>query len=498
MNARGLLAAAVRPLAAIFRAAEGGYRPGPYSLPVSGGWLSADVGKYLNFWQMGYRPEGADASTAIVEACVSAYAQTVAMLSPGDHWRKNIRGGRTRVTNSALSRVLRHPNVYQSSSDFLLMLMRWLYLEGNAYALAIRNNRFEVEELHLFNSRMSRPQVIYGDDDTSHNANIFYRLAGNQALNPIMGQQIIAPARDVLHIRLNPNPARHPYPLYGEPPLLAAVDDLAIYQTIMQQQLQFYNNQARPSAVLSTDLVMDKDQVQALRDRWDEQSSNIGIGKTPILTAGLKVSPWGMAAKDAQLAEMLKMSSEHVALAYRVPMQVLGMGDSSFRSTELLMSSWIATGLGFALNHIEESIGCFFGLKGRPDEYCEFSTGKLLRSETKDRIEALARGVQGGIYAPNEAREQEGLDRVPYGDEPRVQQQVVPLSAAASIPTAPGPHAPQAPPPASADSDGDKQPPKPPQPKVKANDLQRAARNVNRRAAGLLDGRAARDGRRLN
>src|ERR1700756_4003864 len=209
MTPRGLLAVAIRPLAALVRAVEGAYRPGPYYLPVSGGWLSADVGKDLNFWQMGYRPEGADATSAIVEAWLSAYAQTVAMC-PGDHWRRNIRGGRTRVTNSALSRLLRTPNSYQSASDFLLMLVRWLYLEGNAYALAIRNNRFEVAELHLFNSRMSRPQVIYDSADADQaQANIFYRLAGNQALNPIMGQQIIAPQRDVLHIRLNPNPSRH-------------------------------------------------------------------------------------------------------------------------------------------------------------------------------------------------------------------------------------------------------------------------------------------------
>ena len=61
----------------------------------------------------------------------------------------------------------------------------------------------------------------------------------------------------------------------------------------------------------------------------------------------------------------------------------------------------------------------------------------LLRSAQKDRIGALVRAVQGGVYAPNEARNLEGLDSVEYGDEPRVQQQVVPLSAAGSIPDAP-------------------------------------------------------------
>ena len=481
MTPRSLLAAAVRPFAALLRAAEGAYRPGPYYLPVSGGWLSADVGKYANFWQMGYRPTGSDGSSAIVEACVSSYAQTIAML-PGDHWRRNARGGRTEVTSSALSRLLRYPNGYQSISDFMLELVRWLYLEGNAYILAIRNNRFEVEEFHIFNSRMSRPLVIYDADDKSAQASIFYRLAGNQVVNPALGQQITVPQRDVLHIRLSPNSSRQPYPLVGEPPLLAAVDDLAVYQTITQQQLAFYGNQARPSAVLSTDLVLDKDQVQALRDRWEEASSNLGTGKTPILTSGLKVQPWGMPAKDAQVAELLKMSNENIALVYRVPLQVLGIGQHSFRSTELLMASWIATGLGFALNHIEEAIGCFFGLRGQPEEYCEFDTAALLRSDTKDRIDALARGVQGGIFSPNEAREKENLDRVPFGDSPRVQAQVVPLEAAGSIPAAPSSHASPA---APAAPGGEPSPPKISQPKVAQDDIQRAVRDISRRAAQI-------------
>src|SRR5262249_45032629 len=91
------------------------------------------------------------------------------------------------------------------------------------------------------------------------------------------------------------------------------------------------------------------------------------------------------------------------------------------------------------LNHIEQSFDRLFGLEGEPAEYTEFSTDALLRSNLKDRIEALARAVQSGIYSPNEARAAEDLAAVPYGDEPRVQAQVIPLSAAGSIPAAPTP-----------------------------------------------------------
>jgi phage portal protein BeeE len=65
---------------------------------------------------------------------------------PGDHWRTKENGGRERITTSALSRLLKRPNSYQSGSDFILNLTRSLYETGNAYALALRNDRFEVSE----------------------------------------------------------------------------------------------------------------------------------------------------------------------------------------------------------------------------------------------------------------------------------------------------------------------------------------------------------------
>ena len=160
------------------------------------------------------------------------------------------------------------------------------------------------------------------------------------------------------------------------------------------------------------------------------------------------------------------MSKENIALVFRIPLQVLGLaGGATFGSTEALMQFWLAAGLGFAINHVEQSFDRLFGLKGAPDEWTEFSTECLLRSAMKDRIEALTRGVQGGIYSPNEARNMEDLDKVDAGDEPRVQQQVVPLSAANAItemgggppggppkggPTIPGAPPSPSPPPAAA------------------------------------------------
>ena len=78
-----------------------------------------------------------------------------------------------------------------------------------------------------------------------------------------------------------------------------------------------------------------------------------------------------------QIAEMTKISNEHIALVFRVPLPVLGLGGPTFGSTEALMQFWLATGLWFVLNHVEQSFDGLFGLKGQPDEYTEFSTDLL-------------------------------------------------------------------------------------------------------------------------
>jgi hypothetical protein len=153
---------------------------------------------------------------------------------------------------------------------------------------------------------------------------------------------------------------------------------------------------------------------------------------------------------------MLKMTDQNVALAFRLPLQVLGLGGTTFASTELLMQSWIASGLGFCLNHIEEAFGLLFRLKGMPDEYMELDTRALLRSAYREQIEALRTGVIGGIYSPDEARATVDLPAVPggHGAMPRVQQQVVPLSYGTDMkPTQPAPAAAPTPEPDPAEDD---------------------------------------------
>lgn len=433
----GLLTNIFRPSVAK-AAAEGQNKPGPWlvtegEIPATWPW---------NFWQQGRNPIPRAEYSTMVEACISAYSQTVAMC-PGSHWLTREDGGRDRVTNSDLNRILRVPNKYQSISDFLLNGVRGLYGEGNWYALAFRNDRNEVSELHLMDPSKCDVSAITTE------GSLYYNLGGNPVVDQLDLDLRYVPARDVLHIRLH---GSHRRPFKGESPLVVAATAAEVHGAMSASQLQFIKNQSRPSGVLSTDLNLPIEKARELRQAWDEQVKGLATGSVPILTNGLKFSAMSQTNQNSQLAEVMKMTREDIALAFRIPLQILGLGSAPFSSTEALMQSWVAQSLGFLLNHIEESIGNFFKLKGQPEEYLELDTEVLLRSSLKERMEAYSKGTQGGIYAINEARFKEGLPKKEGGDEPRVQQQLVPLTYGMQMQPNP-PAAPALPAPADEEDD---------------------------------------------
>ena len=255
----------------------------------------------------------------------------------------------------------------------------------------------------------------------------------------------------VRHVRLHT--PRHP--LQGESPILSAALDLGMHNVALRQQLTFFLNQARSSFVLATNNPVKDTDNETLREKIMSRISGMNEGMPLILSNGLKPYPISTSAVDAQLAEMLKMSAANIALAHRIPLQVLGLGESTYSNVEILNQAWLASGLGFTLNHVETAFDNLFGLRGPPEEYTELDTRALLRSAYRERIEGLVRGVISGIYSPDEARNSEDLPSVPggVGKEPRVQQQVVPLSYGSDMQPPPVNSGPTPPPPADGNPD---------------------------------------------
>jgi len=203
---------------------------------------------------------------------------------------------------------------------------------------------------------------------------------------------------------------------------------VAAGSAITGHQSKFFTNMSRPSGVFTTDAQLTKEQMLQLREAIAQQSQGNDSGKIPVLGNGMKFDTMSLTSQDAQLIEAYNMTVESISRVCRVPLPLINsMTGATFSNAEATMNWFLASGLGFMLEHIELELNKLFGLPF--NSRINFNTKALLRSDLKTQIDTLSQGVINGIYAPNEARNQIGLGDVKDGDEPRVQQQVVPLSA---------------------------------------------------------------------
>jgi len=363
----------------------------------------------------GRRASDVSANTA-VNACVNILSQEVAGLAI-NHWKVNPKTrARELQEDSPAARLLRKPNDYQTRSDFWLYEIRNLLFTGNFMALAERNARQEVAQLHPTPARNCQPYINESTGD------IFYRPG--QFESGLFSVSELVHSTNVLHVRINCN--RHP--LVGETPI-AAVNFAGLTGNAIQQQVaRFFANLARPSGVLMTPKSLVKKQIDELRDQFEAVSTGVNIGRIPVLHSDLKWEAVTMSAQDAETIKAYELTIADIAMAYRVPLFMLGdMSKATFRNVETLMRLFYTSALRFYLEHIENALNALFEFDGER-EYVEFDIESgLLRGDLRERIESYTKAVQGGLMTPNEARARESLPPVDGGDSLFLQRQMVPI-----------------------------------------------------------------------
>ncbi len=389
---------------------EGSWR-GPFSgRGELGTWFQ--LGNIEDGWQRNLSLSTGVSRVPAVYACVMAISRAISQCYP-KHVRE-VGDGFEEVTTSAAYRVLMQPNDYQTTPGFLLNLVSTALFEGEAFAIATRNARFEIDSLHLLPRGVCSPIV---DPETKE----YFYAVGESPLAP-GGADFIAPARDILHLKFHT--PRHP--LIGETPIKAAALAIGINVALSQSQAAFFANMNRPSGILSTDATLSKEQMQALRAAFEEQSKGMAAGRIPILGGGLKFSPMSISSQDAELIQAQRMSIEDICRVFGVPPPLVGdLSHATLNNAETLIQHFLAISLGSYLEHIERTFDKLFNLS-LPD-YVELDTQALLRTDFAGRIEALQKGVNGGIFTPNEARRREGMSPIEGGDAVYMQRQMTPI-----------------------------------------------------------------------
>lgn len=327
-------------------------------------------------------------------------------------------GIRTPFPQHPAWRLMRVPNEFQTPLQFLLSYMTSKLCSGNTYVLLLRDARGVVNNMYVLDPR--RVRVLLDDE-----GNIYYELA-HDPLNGVPGQQMLIPARDIIHDRM---PTIW-HPLVGVSPMFAAAHQAMIGGRIQMSNEAFFANFSRVSGVLVTPNKIEAPLAKKLQSEWEQNYSARGIGKTAILSNGLDYKPLGMVnAVDSEVINLLRWSKEEIASIFGVPDYKLGsLNKVTYRNTEQMSRDYLQNCLAFHIKSIEQ---CFNKSLELPENIeVMFDLTDLLRTETGERYKNLQLALQSGLMSINEARYTEDLPPVKGGEEPRVQMQDIPLSAA--------------------------------------------------------------------
>jgi HK97 family phage portal protein len=394
----------------IFGFGEGTYRGPAIGVSEYGNTFAIPFG---DGYQRGLTMGGNNRNVPAVYASVMANARAVSQCYP--YHKQVVDGKHTVITTSPASRLLRYPNEYETFSQFIYNVVAQMMFEGECMVLIVRDNSFKPVSLHICPKGTASPQI------NPESGEIFYSIGSNPMRPEAM--DYVVPARDMIHFKQHT--PRHP--LIGESPIKAAALAVGINVALSETQAAFFNNMNRPSGLLSTDTVLTKDQMMQLRAAFDEQSKDWAKGKMPILGGGLKFEQLSVNSVDAQLIEAQRMSIEEVARVFGVPLPIIGdLTNATLSNVEQLISMWLSISLGSLLENLERSLDKAFDLPA--SQYIELDVAALLRTDFMARVEGLTKGVQGGLFTPNEAREKEGLSPVDSGDIPYLQAQMTPIN----------------------------------------------------------------------
>ena len=308
------------------------------------------------------------------------------------------RGRRVEVTPP--SRLLSAPSAVVSPIKWRDMLVTSLLLRGNAYGIIteVDGAGFPVgiELIHpdRVSGRMENGRKVISWDGTDHD---------------------LWPLGDGWHL-----PA---FTVPGNPFGLSVIEyartTIAGGLAAEAFGTQFFTDGATPSAVLTSDQVVTKDQAAELKARF--MSSINGKREPAVLGQGMSYQPISVRPDESQFLDTQRFSNEAIARIFGVPPEMIGAATSGQAITYANVEQRISWFLMFTLTpwlaRIEEAMSTLLP----SGQSVKFRTGGLLRADIATRYsvyESAARiGRMTGGQMPLTVDEMRALeDLPPLGD----------------------------------------------------------------------------------
>ena len=358
---------------------------------------------------------------------INLIASAIGML-PIHLMRKLSDGDTEEATDHPLYRVLKSkPNAYQTALEFKSYMQTTALLDGNAYALVVRD--FTGKVIALNPLRRGSVTPLLADDFT---LTFRYSKAGG-------GEAILKP-QDIFHFRsmISCDGVR------GLALLDVATQALGIAVQAERAAGRLFANGMMAGGSLQTDKTLGDDAIARLRDSLDERFSGTdNAAKWMILEEGLKMTPSTASPKDSQHLETREHQDEELSRFTGVPRPLLMLDETSWGSgVEVLGQFFVTYCLGAWFVAWEQAIERCLAPPELDVLFPRFNAGALLRGSLKDQASFFASALGAGGSQPwmaaNEVRKAFDQNNIAGGDglPPRAGSKP---SGSASDPTDPAP-----------------------------------------------------------
>jgi HK97 family phage portal protein len=383
-------------------------------LNSGGGWVPVSEPS-MGAWQKNQELQRTDLiSFHAVFSCTSLISSDIGKLNFLTKMPKN---GVLQQAAHPVNDLIKTPNTFQNQQQFFENWVSSKVLRGNTYVLKMRDIFGDIYRLLVLNPDRVKPLI-------SDVGEVFYQISSDKLFN--LSTDLIVPASEIIHDRYN----CFYHPLVGLSPITACAMSVGQGLSIQSNSTAFFNNMSRPSGILSSPNAVSKDKAKEIRDRWNENYSGGKLGQTAVIGDGMTYQQISIASSDAQLIEQLKMTTEIVCSVFHVPSFKVGVGaipggQKISDLNEIYYSD--------CLQHYIEAIENLLTQHLEVDQgyVVEADIKALIRMDGSSQMSYLVEGVKGGIFAPDEARAEVGLQPVEGGSSPLMQQQNYSLAALA-------------------------------------------------------------------
>lgn len=309
-------------------------------------------------------------------------------------------GGRERVRDHALPRLIKRPNDDMTGYEFFELVSRSLDIWGNFYARIVRNGRGQPSALipvHPTAVTVERVKTT---------GRVRYRISDPSGLVAILLDD------EVLHVKNSTTDG-----LIGQSPIQIARASLGLAIAQNETASTIASQGLRPAALVSVpNAKIGPDSRKALDELFNSHGGPYNAGKVVILEGGATWQPAAFSAEDSQFLESRQMAATDVARIFSVPPASLGLTNTvSYGSSAQAAQDLVTATLNPLAARIEAAFERAL-LPADSDLFLEFDLDSLLRADPSTRWTNYLKGRQANALSPNDVRAMENLPPVKGGD----------------------------------------------------------------------------------